>query len=328
MRILPGRLLRALRFAVAAVLLGSFAPVLHAQAPRTANDRVYSDVQASRGRALYQGKCATCHGEALEGKGAPPLAGAAFLAIWGAQPLSELAGKIRNTMPADNPGKLQPSETVDLVAYLLQAGKFPSGRSELSADETNLQSIVLAAPPAVAAPAAALAPAFPPTGDLNQLMRSILFPNSNIIFNVQTNDPGAAGKPNPGEAGGGFSWTSWGAGLYSGWQIVDYAAIALAESAPLLLTPGRRCQNGRPVPLQNADFQKYVHDLIDFTDQLKTIAAARDGQKLSDIAEALNNTCANCHKVYRDVTESGKASEGTLTADRCNPNPTHVGTAQ
>src|SRR5690349_4312993 len=187
MRPLSALLPRALGLAVAAgVLLEPVAPVVHAQPARTANDRVYADAQAARGRTSYQQKCANCHGEALEGKAAPPLAGTAFLGVWGAQLLSELAGKIRNTMPADNPGKLQPSETADLVAYILKAGKFPSGRNERGADEAALNSSVLAAarPPA-AAPAASQAPAFPAMGNLNQVMRSILFPNSNIIFNVQ-----------------------------------------------------------------------------------------------------------------------------------------------
>ena len=85
-------------------------------------------------------------------------------------------------------------------------------------------------------------------GNLNQVMRGILFPNSNIIFTVQTNDPGE--KKNTGVATeGGFNWTMWGSNLYSGWEIVDYAAIALAESAPMLLTPGRKCENGKPVPV-------------------------------------------------------------------------------
>src|SRR5690242_3526897 len=108
MRTLPGRFHRALSFAfTAGIMLVSLGPVLHAQQTRTANDRVYADAQAARGRALYAAKCANCHGDMLEGKAAPPLAGDAFLGVWGAQPLSELAGKIRNTMPADNPGKLQ-----------------------------------------------------------------------------------------------------------------------------------------------------------------------------------------------------------------------------
>src|SRR5438034_5360041 len=29
------------------------------------------------------------------------------------------------------------------------------------------------------------------------------------------------------------------------------SAVALAESAPLMLTPGRRCENGKPVPVND-----------------------------------------------------------------------------
>ncbi|MQA28419.1 MAG: hypothetical protein GEU82_01075, partial [Luteitalea sp.] len=50
------------------------------------------------------------------------------------------------------------------------------------------------------AQAARPAAAAEPTGDLAQLMRGILFPNSNLIFDAQSNDPGAPKKP---EAGGG-----------------------------------------------------------------------------------------------------------------------------
>ena len=48
----------------------------------------------------------------------------------------------------------------------------------------------------------------------------------------------------------------WGGSIYSGWELVDYAAIALAESAPLMLTPGRRCENGKPVPVNDPDWIK------------------------------------------------------------------------
>ena len=203
----------ALSVALAAgALLISLAPALHAQ-PRTATDRLYTDAQAARGRTLYQQKCAECHGAMLEGRNAPPLTGAAFLGVWGSQPLSDLATKIRSTMPADAPGKLQPSETADLVAYILQTGKFSSGPNELRADDAALKSIVIAS----AKPQAA------PLGNLNQVMRGILFPSSNIIFNVQTNDPGAPAKPPSAEAGrnAAFNWTTWGAGIYSPWQVVD-----------------------------------------------------------------------------------------------------------
>src|SRR5262245_22494411 len=55
--------------------------------------------------------------------------------------------------------------------------------------------------PAPAPPPAA--PVMQPYASLAQVMRGIPFPNSNIIFDTQTNDPGAAKKP--GESGAGAS---------------------------------------------------------------------------------------------------------------------------
>jgi len=304
MRIAPAPFLIAFAAAVLA------APDLHAQPARTANDRVFSDAQAARGRALFQEKCANCHGDSLEGKSAPPLTGAAFLGVWGGQPLSELAGKIRNTMPADDPGKLTPAETATLVAYILQTGKFPSGNNGLSADDSALKSIVLAA----AKPAASQAP----VANLNQLMRSILFPNSNIIFNVQTNDPGAPRKAEAEGTNAGFSWTTWGSGLYSGWQIVDYAALALAESAPLLLTPGRRCQNGRPVPVDRPDWIKYTQEMAEVGREAYRISQTRNQQAVSDFTEKLADTCFQCHRVYRDK-RGFRQGDPAAAAARCTP---------
>jgi hypothetical protein len=109
---------------------------------------------------------------------------------------------------------------------------------------------------------------------------------------------------------------------------VEQAVLALKETTPLFLLPGRRCQNGRPVPVQNADFQKFTHDLINFTDELWKAVQTRKQETVSDLSEKLNETCANCHVLYRDVSVSGTASEGSLTADRCNPMPKAGGRAQ
>jgi len=322
MRTLAGPLPRALRLAVAAgVLIELLVPVLRAQQTLTANDSVYTDAQAARGRTLYREKCATCHGDALEGKLAPPLAGSAFLAAWGAQPLSELAGKIRNTMPANDPGKLKPSETADLVASILQAGKFPAGRNELGADEALLQSIVIAAAkPQTVAPGAPGAPVFPAMGNLAQVMRGILFPSSNIIFNVQTNDPGAPAKP--GQVGAGattsFSWVDWGAGIYSGWQIIDYAAVAVAESAPLMLTPGRRCENGRPVPVNRPDWIKFSQELAEAGRVAYRASQMRSQQAVSDASNQLADACLHCHEVYRDK-RGVRLGDPAANAARCTP---------
>lgn len=310
---------RSFGFAVAAGVL--LAPALCAQQVRTANDGVYTEAQAARGRALYRDKCARCHGDALEGRAAPPLAGSVFLATWGAQPLSELAAKIRNTMPPDAQGKLKTSETADLVAHILQSGKFPSGPNELVADEAALKSIVLAAAkPQSAGPTAPQAPVFPAMGNLAQVMRGILFPSSNIIFNVQLNDPGAPPKPGPAGAGAttAFSWTDWGAGIYTGWQIVDYAAVAIAESAPLMLTPGRRCENGKPVPVDRPDWIRFSQELAEAGRAAYRASQMRSQQAVSEATNQLADACLHCHQVYRDKrgSRSGNAAAG---AARCTP---------
>jgi hypothetical protein len=142
----------------------------------------------------------------------------------------------------------------------------------------------------------------PPGGNLNQVMRGILFPNANIIFNVQTNDPGAPAPTPPANQakGGAFSMTSWGAGIYKPWEVVDYAAIALVEAAPLMLTPGRRCENGRPVPVQDPDWIKFTLELAETGRAAYRASQTRNQETVSDFTEQLANTCLHCHQVYRD----------------------------
>ena len=106
-----------------------FACTVQAQQPQTVNQGVYTDEQAKRGQAIYKDQCASCHGDTLGGRLGPPLAGDDFIGDWDKQPLSELFNKIRNTMPQNAPGKLTGQQTADIVAYILQTGKFPAGRA-------------------------------------------------------------------------------------------------------------------------------------------------------------------------------------------------------
>src|SRR5881628_4139573 len=99
---------------------------------RSISDRVYSDAQASRGQDIYKSQCAECHGNAMEGVSGPPLVGDDFLANWSARPLTNLVDKIQKTMPFTSPGSLSRAQSIDLVAYILQTGKFPAGTTELS----------------------------------------------------------------------------------------------------------------------------------------------------------------------------------------------------
>lgn len=258
----------------------------------------------------------------LEGGLAPPLTGESFMAIWGAQPLSELVNKILKTMPATEPGTLMPPQAVDLVAHILQVGKFPAGQAELSADEATLKQIMMrAAQPASPRPvtlAVAHAP-FPPVGNLGQVMKGIFFPSSNLIFNVQGQDPGEPKTGTPYEPGSrSFSWVDWGAGIYSGWELVDYAAISLAEAAPLLLTPGRRCENGRPVPVDRPDWIKFTDELVDAGKAAYKASQSRNQEAVSDVSNQIADACLHCHEVYRDKP-GGTQADPSNKAARCTP---------
>ena len=177
-----------------------------------------------------------------------------------------------------------------------------------------LASVVTAqAPAAPARPAQApAAPARPagarPTGDLAQLMRGVLFPNSNIIFDAQSNDPGAPKK----EAAAGGGATATFANVYSGWQMVEGAAVALAEAADLILKPGRVCSNGKPAPVTRPDYIKFAQGLREAG--IATLAAAKEKSqdKVIEVTDKVADACANCHEVYRDKGPAGSPA-------RCTP---------
>ncbi|HEX4133786.1 MAG TPA: cytochrome c [Bryobacteraceae bacterium] len=240
---------------------------------------------STRGGALYKQQCASCHGDNLQGRSGPPLTGGDFRSRW---PAADLIDKIRNTMPQDNPGKLTTEQSADLAGYIQAA-----------------QPAANSAPAPVAS--AGSPPAFPPAGNLIQLMRGIMFPNSNIIFTVQTHNPGE--KKKVGDAStsdGGFNWSQWGNDLYSGWEIVDYAALALADSAPLMLTPGRRCENGKPVPVDDPDWIRFTKEMADVGRATYRASQTRDQEKVSDISGDVADSCLHCHQVFRDRIQRGR----------------------
>jgi mono/diheme cytochrome c family protein len=291
------------------MLLGVSALTAQAGPPASLGSGVYSAPQAAQGRDLYRAQCAECHGAALDGASGPPLVGDAFLSNWSARPLSTIVGKIQNTMPFSQPGSLSRAQSTALLAYMLQAGKFPAGRTELN-DDVLAKVTMPVVRTATASTGATARTLPPPEGNLAELMRAIAFPNSNIIFNVQVKDPGAQAKKEL--AASPFDYIAWGATVYPGWLAVDQAAIALTETASLLLTPGRKCQNGRPVPIDRADWQQYVGALADVGRLAHRASQERKYEAFGDVAEKLNDACANCHKVYRD--KGGTEGSG---AGRC-----------
>jgi hypothetical protein len=149
-----------------------------------------------------------------------------------------------------------------------------------------------------------------------QLMRSIYFTNSNLIFTVQTRDPGEPAKPadNDASPSAGFSFVDWGAGIYTGWQLVDNAALALADVSPLLLTPGRRCENGRPVPVADPQWIKYTQEMHEAALLVFKASQSRSQEAVSDATGPLSEACSNCHRAYRDRRPPGRG-RGAPPAD-------------
>jgi hypothetical protein len=239
------------------------------------------------------------------GQTGPPLTGDDFNAKWSSQPLLDFANKIQRTMPRDDSERLTAQETSDLVAFILQSDKFPSGQSDLQMNEGTLKQITfpVIAPKPQAPPA--LTTLLPPSGNLAQVMRGILFPSSNIIFTVQSVDPGIKKKPADNNVVG-FDWLVWGGDVYKGWEVVDYASVAIAESAQLMLTPGRQCENGRPVPINDPDWIKYTNELAEAGKAAYKASQTRNQQLVSDSTNQLNDSCSHCHGVYRGRTHCVK----------------------
>ena len=138
---------------------------------------------------------------------------------------------------------------------------------------------------------------------LAQLMRGTLYPASNVIFAAQDQNPADVPPAKDPSTAPNLLASSYGK-----WDAVENSALAIAEVANLLLLPGRKCANGRGVPLQNADWQKFVQGLRDAGMTVYKAAQSKSQDKIVDAADTMNTACANCHEKYRE-----KAN----LADRC-----------
>ena len=106
---------------------------------------LYTGAQAARGKAVYTEQCALCHLEDLSGdqlyNPGPALAGEVFRARWKGRTVQELFTVTKGTMPYTMPGTLTDREVADLIAYIFEVNKFPSGSSELPAEHDMLANL-------------------------------------------------------------------------------------------------------------------------------------------------------------------------------------------
>ena len=317
------------------IALGVASVAIDAQAPRTVQDGVYSDTQATRGQGLYAQRCAGCHGPALGGAQAPPLAGEAFTAKWRMEPLSALFIKIRYTMPPSVPPsvppggglsaapapaapQLTPEQGADLVAHVLKTNGVPAGQTDFAAADAVTSTISWPAGSA-AVSGAATSTARIPTGTLNQLMRGVFFPNSNLIFTVQEMDPVNLPPQPPPSRPEGLTIFDWGQQIYTGWPVVENAAAALADASMIMIQPGLRCENGRLAPVTEPDWIRFTDRMIAVARRTYRLAQTRDKEAVSEYTTELSNTCNACHLVYRDLGGRGRG-RGAGAGNPTGPN--------
>ena len=127
-----------------AAAFGSLTEVaLRAQATASVWDGVYTEDQAGRGGVLYGQKCASCHGDHLQGKRpqTPPLTGSGFKGNWNGETMDDLFEKIQTAMPADKPGTLSRQQNAEALAFILKANEFPAGQAEVPTDAEKLKQI-------------------------------------------------------------------------------------------------------------------------------------------------------------------------------------------
>ena len=129
-------------------------------APRAA---LFTEAQATAGKAIYDKSCASCHGAALSGGTAPSLIGAAFQASW-SNPrvtLDDLFFILRTTMPPRAADTLTPQDHAAVFAFILKSNGYASGSTALTANSVDLRLQrlqVAAVAPAKPAPPPAFMP--------------------------------------------------------------------------------------------------------------------------------------------------------------------------
>lgn len=109
--------------------------------------------QINAGRWAYEQRCATCHGNDLEGAGAPALRGTAFNAQWNGKTLQQFYSYVHSQMPLGAAGTLKGQDYVNVVAYILSRSGLPAGTQKLTMRSPMTRVMELSDAQTAAAPA-------------------------------------------------------------------------------------------------------------------------------------------------------------------------------
>jgi hypothetical protein len=131
-------------------------------------------------------------------------------------------------------------------------------------------------------------PAFRPVGNLAEVMEATVAPSSTVIFDAVVYNNGVLERaPRTNEE----------------WEAVEHGAIALAESANLLLLPGR--------PMDNDGWVTMTHALSAAAVKAQKAALAKNIDELLDAGGAIYDTCTACHAKYLVLAQAQRQQRAT-----------------
>jgi len=122
--------------------------------------RFYTDVQAERGRLLFNRHCGYCHSVDPKIRNVPKSGTMGAYNTFGGTYLDDRATPERKRlypsvyyvftrlaqMPTNDASSVSPRAKADIVAYILQANRYPSGPNELTTDTEAMTSMMLGEP--------------------------------------------------------------------------------------------------------------------------------------------------------------------------------------
>ena len=112
--------------------IGGLLALMLAGGARADGSGWYTAAQVSQGRWEFSQKCAVCHGQQLQGGGAPALKGAQFVQRWNGKKLSDFYQFVHSDMPLGLGASLPSQEYADIVGFLLAQNGLPAGTDKFT----------------------------------------------------------------------------------------------------------------------------------------------------------------------------------------------------
>lgn len=135
-----------MKIAVGVLALAAAAVGVGATVP-TQGQPSFSADQVARGAEVFVTQCAQCHGSAGEDvvDVGPELSGDNFWKTWSGRPARALYSRIISTMPASEPGILDPQDALDVTLYL--GGIVPDEKARKRVTNPDALNIIRLADP-------------------------------------------------------------------------------------------------------------------------------------------------------------------------------------